>query len=314
MGCCSSRPDDDGQTSPYIDSHPHAVDSSSRAAITTSVPPLESSSRHASSQNPPQIPQSTSHQRPQPHPTTGVAPQRRISSLAENFNAPLTPHVWRSKRRTWTRREIDREREEFFDTRVTGRPEIWGALRIVVGLVAEGEIDTAQGILDASGVTVPTGDLINGVYDEHGNLYHLPEVVASYPDNMVEEEKSTVVGEEDGDGEDDDDDPDDDGLPGEQISEEEKERRREEKGKTVLKSGEGIKVRARLSDRGGPDVVVEVAKEQTVRFLIRRIQSEVGIPGKGKIRLAYLGKILKENESLSAQGWREGHVVNALVF
>lgn len=39
-------------------------------------------------------------------------------------------------------------------------------------------------------------------------------------------------------------------------------------------------------------------------------------PGKPKtkIKIAYLGKILKENETLLAQGWREGHVVNVLVF
>lgn len=33
-----------------------------------------------------------------------------------------------------------------------------------------------------------------------------------------------------------------------------------------------------------------------------------------KMKIAYLGKILKENETLLGQGWREGHVVNALVF
>lgn len=27
-----------------------------------------------------------------------------------------------------------------------------------------------------------------------------------------------------------------------------------------------------------------------------------------------MGKILKENASLTSQGWQEGHVVNALVF
>lgn len=33
-----------------------------------------------------------------------------------------------------------------------------------------------------------------------------------------------------------------------------------------------------------------------------------------KIRIAYMGKILKESTSLGAQGWQPGHVVNALVF
>lgn len=38
------------------------------------------------------------------------------------------------------------------------------------------------------------------------------------------------------------------------------------------------------------------------------------ISGKGKVKIAYMGKILKDGESLQTQGWREGHVVNALVF
>lgn len=33
-----------------------------------------------------------------------------------------------------------------------------------------------------------------------------------------------------------------------------------------------------------------------------------------KIRVAYMGKILKESLTLEAQGWQPGHVVNALVF
>ncbi|MCJ1322111.1 hypothetical protein MMC15_007456 [Xylographa vitiligo] len=172
---------------------------------------------------------------------------------------------------------------------------------MVVGLVGDGEVETAQGILDAAGVTVPTGDLVNGVYDEAGNFYQMPEQVVGDPDNVVVEDDGAVEAEmaKGGEGE---------------MDEEELERRREEKGKGVLKSGDLVKVRARLSDRGGPDVVIMVSKEQSVRVLIRKIQDEIEMPGKGKVRIAYLGKILKEGETLLAQGWREGHVVNALVF
>ena len=173
----------------------------------------------------------------------------------------MRPHVWKSKRK-WTRQEIDREREEFFDTRVTGRPEVWGALKIVVGLLGEGEIDTAQGILDAANITVPTGDLINGVYDEVGNFYQLPEHMISDPENLVQEEKA----------------PTSDAPPeAEETDEDEAERRREEKGKAVLKTEESIRVKARLSDRGGPDIVIEMSKDQNVRVLIRRIQDEAGV-------------------------------------
>ena len=38
------------------------------------------------------------------------------------------------------------------------------------------------------------------------------------------------------------------------------------------------------------------------------------VDSEAKIKIAYMGKILKESKSLQSQGWREGHVVNALVF
>ena len=193
------------------------------------------------------------------HAVTSQQSNAQSISLAEQFNQPLRPHVWTAKKRKWTRQELDREREEFFDTRVTGRQEIWGALRIVIGLLGEGEIETAQGILDASGITVPTGDLKNGAYDEAGNFYQMPEHMVSDPENLMPEEKSPTAAAS---------------TEAEETDEDELERRREEKGKAVLKSGESIKVKARLSDRGGPDIVVELSKDQNVRVLIRRIQDE----------------------------------------
>ena len=182
--------------------------------------------------------------------------------LAEQFNQPLRPHIWTSRKRKWTRQELDREREEFFDTRVTGRQEIWGALRIVIGLLEEGEMETAQGILDASGITVPTGDLKDGAYDEAGNFYQMPEHVISDPENLMPEEKAPAAQID---------------AKAEETDEDEIERRREEKGKAVLKIGESIKVKARLSDRGGPDVVIELSKDQNIRVLIRRIQDEAEV-------------------------------------
>lgn len=210
---------------------------------------------------------------------------------------------------------MDRERTEFFETRVTGHTEIWATLKVVVGLVQDGDIATAQSILDAAAITLPTGDLKNGAYDEAGNLYQLPEHIVSDPTNIIlDQPRDEVKGEVSIDATDD----------------EELERKREEKGKAVVK--DMIKVKARLSDGGGPDVVVSIGKEQTVRTLARRIGEEASvgrqpkcsgnpiltllqqITGKDKIRIAYLGKILKDGESLPIQGWREGHVVNALVF
>ena len=127
--------------------------------------------------------------------------------------------------------------------------------------MADGDITTAQSILDAAAITVPTGDLKNGVYDEAGNLYHLPEHVISDPTNMVVEDE-IKKGEMENEVTDD---------------EEELERKRDEKGKAVVKSGDMVKVKARLSDRGGPDVVVAMGKEQTVRVLMRKVLEEANV-------------------------------------
>src|SRR5436190_15911247 len=53
---------------------------------------------------------------------------------------------------------------------------------------------------------------------------------------------------------------------------EELERRREEKGKGNER--DFIKVTARLSDRGGPDITVGIGKEQNVGALARKVQAD----------------------------------------
>ena len=143
---------------------------------------------------------------------------------------------------------------------MTGHTEIWATLKTVVDLVEDGDLSTAQSILDAAAITLPTGDLKNGAYDEAGNLYQLPEHVVSDPTNItLDQPRDEIKGEGRVDGTDD----------------EELERKREEKGKSVVK--DMIKVKARLSDRGGPDVVVSIGKGQTVRTLARRIGEEASV-------------------------------------
>ncbi len=127
-----------------------------------------------------------------------------------------------------------------------------------------GDLETAQGIIDAAGVTLPRGDLISGAYDEVGNFYQLPEPVISDPVNVILGSHESVI--EDAKAE-----------RGDETDEEEVERRREEKGKGVMKSGDMIKIKARLSDRGGPDVHILLGKDQNVRVLARKVQEEAGV-------------------------------------
>ncbi|KAJ5284447.1 hypothetical protein N7505_002427 [Penicillium chrysogenum] len=239
--------------------------------------------------------------------------------LNEHYNEPVRNHVWRSKRRTWTRAQLDRERAEFFETRVTGRPEIWAAISTVISLIRNGDLVTAQSIIDAAGITVPTGDLCEGCYDEQGVLYRIPQCVASDPENMVP--SSCRTASEDGGPAGYEEELDTgtlsdgklatDDASGDELISQDVERRREEKGKTSER--DLIRVLARLSDREGPDIMISIGKGQTVGLLARKVHQEAKLKSDRRVRIAYLGHLLNEREPLVDQGWKTGHVINALV-
>jgi hypothetical protein len=91
---------------------------------------------------------------------------------------------------------------------------------------------TAQSILDAADITLPTGDLYNGAYDAFGNYYQMFHHIVADPQNLLWAPGS----------------PEDEGLndakaglpaggdTGREFADEEAERRREEKGKAVVDS------------------------------------------------------------------------------
>lgn len=203
-------------------------------------------------------------------------------------------HEWLSRDRTWTRADLDRQRTEFFDTRVTGRPEVWLVIRTALEAMWESDIRraagvesadddaslvTAQGLLKAAEVTLPTGNMSNGVYDALGNYYALPEWIVSDPTNLAEDDEAQRESV-DKDGRDGQDGKGDDDLTGddtaEEVDEDEALRRREEKGKAVVDVKNLVKVRARLSDNY-PDVIIAINAEETVRSLARRIAEDSGV-------------------------------------
>lgn len=195
------------------------------------------------------------------------------------------------------------------------------------------DLATAQSIIDAAGITVPTGDLCQGCYDEQGALYRLPQCVVSDPENMVQADHADEYSDED------DDDMSKltgDDASGDELISDDLEKRRDEKGKTSER--DLISVRARLSDRGGLDLVVSVGKNRSVGFIARKIRQEadvclpnpsyrpldwqvgltllfaiVQIDRQQIVRIAYLGKVLKGHSSLPDQGWQPGHVINAFI-
>lgn len=166
-------------------------------------------------------------------------------------------------------------------------------------------------ILSAAEISLPTGDLVNGVYDSLGNYYQLAEWIVCDPQNVIVDsdpeaaskglgnEETTING--DGDGDDLSDD------------EEELMRNKSEKGKEVIDTKELVILRARLSENG-QDIKLSIGKNETVKSVVKKIAQEANFSSTKRIRLAYMGKMLKENTSLVDQGWQSGHVINALVF
>lgn len=294
MGCCFSR--SSGPNSPY----PGVASNASSRHI--NHPPLS-------------LPDSVQS-------GTSRSPRRRHRdqrALHEHINKPLRQHKWASPDRRWTSEKLRSERIEFFDTRVAGRPEIWQTIRTVVDVLQEssspeaGDEDsnglaTAQSILSAAEISLPTGDLADGVYDSFGNYYQLPQWVISDPTNLVSNERHGIA-ETSADGDDRRrrEDTENDSI----ITD--TERRQYDKGKGALNARDEITLRARLSETGR-DFDVTVSKSDSVGSVARKLAKETLLSPEKKIRLAYMGKMLAENQSLGAQGWQIGHVVNALVF
>lgn len=257
------------------------------AVPTVALPPLQPPVRPAS---------------PSSSVDTSTGPRPAVP-LDQHYNAPLRAHVWRSKstRKPKRRSSWLKAREEFFDTRVTNRAEIWASLKAVVELLDQDDISTAQGIIDASEITLPTGDLVDGAYDKFGNLYQLPQSVVAAPSNIVEDEDATNQEKD---------------IPTSSAYQTLDPRASEpgEKGKEAISSEERITVKARLSDRGGAsqDVIVTMGKADSTQTLMNAVAAQAGV-AQAKVRIAYMGKVLKANKGFVAQGWQTGHVVNALI-
>ncbi|RYP16305.1 hypothetical protein DL765_005211 [Monosporascus sp. GIB2] len=349
-GCCFSRAA--GPNAPYpgggaptpsaraINSHAPPVlrSSTTEDSIAGGAASTAASPRSRPTEEPESLFQGHGHSRRNNHRDRRTSQQQPLS---QHIDKPLRRHRWTAKNRPWTRTVLDTERADFFDTRVTGRQEVWQVLHAALQVLweadlrraaaaaarendhldgdddgealakqdadAEVSLATAQSILRAAEITLPTGDLVHGVYDSLGNYYALPEWIVCDPDNVAEDSGARAADRKAGE--------DDDGEEGldEDMDKDAALRRREEKGKAVANVRNTVKVCARLSENSR-DVTVRVGADDSVRKVARKVVEESGLPSSKRIRLAYMGKILKENSSLQAQGWQKGHIVNALVF
>jgi hypothetical protein len=139
---------------------------------------------------------------------------------------------------------------------MTGRPEIWQTLRAALEVLCtdgddvnhDGGVATAQKILDAAGITLPAGDMVNGAYDGFGAFYPLPECIVSDPTNLVSE----TLGEAK--------------QPNGASDEVDAERLRQRGGKAkkVVNPEDMVTVKASRSDGVKTDLVIRAADEDSV--------------------------------------------------
>jgi hypothetical protein len=324
QGCCASRSAGAGPNEAAIRAH-----SSSRNITAPSTRP---GSLHSPRISQGYIHPAVGRQDPVDRPNTPLTaiPMFQRSKLPNALASPTATNRGRVKpltdstNLTWTRARLDKERTDWWDTQVTGSPEVWGAVRLAAQSLQIGKLKDAQQWLETMECTCPTGCLWKGVYDSTGVLYKVPEWLIVEPEGLAAEEADAELaggpagvaaaaddgaqeaGNEDGDDEDD----------------------------------EPVAVRVRVS-RNGRDVVLKLRRREHVSSIVEKLkqQAEVCLYALGvlicaastvhtfankqqldmssNVRLVYGGRIYQDRETLeSHQFWdfANDYLINALVL
>jgi hypothetical protein len=88
---------------------------------------------------------------------------------------------------TISRLQLDSKREEFWNTRTTGRRNVW----MVIKSAVEADHETASLLLQMSGVALK-GENITLLEDTNGNLYEIPLFIVNDPVSFSNEHKKSV--------------------------------------------------------------------------------------------------------------------------
>ncbi|KAJ1667614.1 hypothetical protein IW140_002195 [Coemansia sp. RSA 1813] len=160
-----------------------------------------------------------------------------------------------------SRKGLERQRNEFWETApyYEGSAEIWQALRVVSEST---DTQLAMAILDSISVTVPTGRFVDGVYDERGVCYKVPQFCVSEPANIID------------DGDDAQSDKSVAALSGAGTS-------RDALTQPVL---------VRLFSGG--DVRLALASDTTVAQMEQKLSDGGHVPTGARVRFFYLGRLL----------------------
>jgi hypothetical protein len=188
-------------------------------------------------------------------------------------------------------------RNEFFETRVTGRAEVWAAIKLVCEMVEQGELNSAQAVLDASGCTCPSGEIWGrkgGVFDERGERYVVSDWVVGRPAGLAAEDDegqphyeeetgelaSVVEGEDDVEKEDDDDDEEEGvgegAARGGIVSMLKRKGKARVLNEEIRLHGREMKVKARLS-HNARDIMVKIGVDDSIDTFIKIVRREAEV-------------------------------------
>ena len=76
---------------------------------------------------------------------------------------------------------------------MTNNVQVWQCLKAATEALQEGDLATAQTLLDVQGCTCPSGQLWSRVYDDRGAEYKVPEWLVIEPAGIVEGDEVLVI-------------------------------------------------------------------------------------------------------------------------
>ncbi|KAK9709288.1 hypothetical protein K7432_009132 [Basidiobolus ranarum] len=241
-------------------------------------------------------------------PTGGNKPLRK-KSLSWTADAPLNFEQLKAKR------------DEFWETAPTyeGRREIWERLRTACETE---DLTQAQSIVDSLRLSVPTGHLSDGCYDELGNCYIIPVYCFTEPTNFVRPSSDSTIKHSITDSNPgyellDKKGPYSTPIPTITITEHTESEPKEEPlyvpptSTSSAKNG-GEELVVRLST--GKDIRVKAHPTDTMEVIKQRVCSAEQIePSTVNVRFFYMGKILDINATIADTKVPTGGVIQALV-
>jgi len=125
-----------------------------------------------------------------------IAHENFRNAMSHDYSSRPEPREpWDKSFSPMTREELMQKRQEFWETRIDGRSEMWQAIR----LAAESDDDTtAKVILQSAGLSPYDIDRPDYCfcYDERGFRYEVPMYILHEPRNLVVATPDVVVSEE----------------------------------------------------------------------------------------------------------------------